>query len=184
MGPIEQNRPQYDNASRREDRPQNYQDDSKQGNKKYLVYLAKYLGVALISGSVVHIGTLSTGIIRYAILMVIGVVLMLIGHISEAKQIGIKINLKFLLIIASLSIATGFLSGGVQHYLDNPVYAGYLLAIGAVVAYATFFLKDKISIKKRDIFVVITIALGILFVSNFLMHDFVEHGHSDTKTHN
>ena len=27
-------------------------------NKKYVIYLAKYLGVALISGSVVHIGTL------------------------------------------------------------------------------------------------------------------------------
>ena len=152
-------------------------------NKKYLVYLAKYLGVALISGSVVHIGTLSTGFTRYAVLLVIGVILMLFGNISEAKQIGIKINSKFLLIIVSLAIATGFMSGGVQHYLDNPVYAGYLLAIGAVVAYITFFLKDKIAIRKKDIFVVVFIALGILFVSNFLMHDVVPHGHSDNNTH-
>jgi len=152
-------------------------------NKKYLVYLAKYLGVALISGSVVHIGTLSGGITRYAVLMVIGVILMLLGNIAEAKQTGVKINLKFLLIIASLSVATGFLSGGVQHYLDNPVYAGYLLAIGVVVAYVAFFFKDHTTIKKRDFFVVVLVALGILFASNFLTHNFVPHGHSDTNTH-
>ncbi len=152
-------------------------------NRKYLVYLAKYLGVGLISGSAVHIGTLDAGIARYGILMIVGVFLMLLGNISEAKQIGEKINAKFLLIVISLSVSTGFLSGGVQHYLDNPVYAGYLLAIGAVVAYVTFFLKDQITIKKRDIFVVILVALAILFVSNFLMHDFVPHGQSDTHKH-
>jgi len=149
-----------------------------QENKKYLVYLAKYLGVALISGSVVHIGTLnSSGATRYAILMIVGVVLMLIGNISEAKQIGVKINSKFLLIIVSLSIATGFLSGGVQHYLDNPVYAGYLLAIGVVVAYITFFLKDGITIKTKDVFIVILIAITILFVSYFLMSEMIPHSH-------
>ena len=103
-----------------------------QDNKNYLVYIAKYLGVALISGSVVHIGTLQNGVMRYIVLMGIGMVLMMLGNIVEAKQLGNKINTKFLMVITGLSLATGFLSGGVQHYLDNPIYAGYLLAIGGV----------------------------------------------------
>ena len=143
-------------------------------NKNYLIYISKYLGVALIAGSVVHIGTLDNGTERYIILMIIGMLLMMFGNISEAKQIGTKINANFLLVITSLSIATGFLSGGVQHYLDNPVYAGYLLAIGLLVTYVAFFLKDKVVLKTRDILIVFIVSLSILFLSNTVLHNYAE----------
>ena len=154
-----------------------------QENKNYLIYIAKYLGVALISGSVVHIGTLEGGELRYFVLMIIGLFLMMLGNISEAKQLGDKINTKFLLVITGLSLATGFLSGGVQHYLDNPVYAGWLLAIGVVITYITFFMKEKFSLKFKNVLLVTLLGITILFLSNFVINKYTEIGHSGTESH-
>jgi predicted PurR-regulated permease PerM len=134
-------------------------------HKKYIIYLLKYLGVALISGSVVHVGTLHNGTTRYIILGLIGLILMVIGNILESKQTGEKIDFRYFLIITALSLATGFFSGGIQHYLDNPGYAGYLLAIGLVFSYIIFFLRDKIRLYWKNIIIVILIAIGIIFVS-------------------
>lgn len=154
-------------------------------NKEFLTYITKYLGVALIAGSVVHIGTLDNGTIRYFILAVIGLALMLIGNLVEAKQLNQKINLKFFATVIALSFATGFLSGGVQHYLDNPVYASYLLAIGLFVSYIAFFVKDKIELSRKSIVVVALMSLVLLF-SHYLL-DAVLMGHidfgSDSHTH-
>lgn len=148
-------------------------------NETYLVYLVKYLGVALISGSVVHIGTLQNGFTRYLLLGFVGVALMIIGNIIEAKQNGQKINLNYLLIITGLSFATGFLSGGVQHYMDNPTYAGYLLSIGLFVSYITFFLKDKLKISKNDIVLVFIISIAIFFLSNYVVSDYISDSHQE-----
>lgn len=137
-------------------------------NKKYLIYLLKYLGVALIAGSVVHVGTLQNGTTRYLVLGIIGLVSMLVGNILEAKQNGEKINLKYLIVITGLSLATGFFSGGIQHYLDNPNYAGYLLGIGLFFSYITFFMRDKITLYFKYIASIAFVALIIIIVSSFM----------------
>lgn len=54
-------------------------------NKNFLVYLTSYLGVALIGGSIVHVGTLDVHSTRYIVLGVIGLILMIIGSTLEAK---------------------------------------------------------------------------------------------------
>jgi uncharacterized membrane protein len=107
----------------------------------FFTYIAKYLGVALIAGSVVHIGTLQNGVTRYVVLIAIGLILTILGNLKEAKEHGQKINLNYFLIITGLSFATGFLSGGIQHYLDNPSYAGVLLGIGIVITYITILFE-------------------------------------------
>jgi predicted PurR-regulated permease PerM len=140
-------------------------------NKHFLTYIGKYLGVALIAGSVVHIGTLQNGFTRYVVLAIIGLVLMMVGNILEAKQNGQKINLNYLLIITGLSFATGFLSGGIQHYLDNPIYAGWLLSIGIFVSYLTYFWKDKLVLKPRNIAIVFIFSVALLLLSNFVIKD-------------
>ena len=137
-------------------------------NKKYITYLLKYLGVALIAGSVVHVGTLQSGATRYAVLGIIGLVLMLAGNIFEAKQNGEKINLRYLIVITGLSLATGFFSGGIQHYLDNPGYAGYLLAIGLFFSYIAFFMRDKIKLYVKHILFVTIISAAIIAFSSSL----------------
>jgi len=146
-------------------------------NKEFLTYIAKYLGVALIAGSVVHIGTLDNGTTRYFVLALIGLALMLVGNIAEARQTNQKINLQFFLSIIALSFATGFLSGGVQHYLDNPSYASWLLAIGLLVSYVAFFIKDKVSLSGKNVLVVSVISLLLLFSSQLVTTEFLESFH-------
>jgi len=143
-------------------------------NKQYLTYVAKYLGVALIAGSVVHIGTLDNGFTRYVILAIVGLGLMLAGNILEALENNQTINFKYFISIIGLSFATGFLSGGAQHYLDNPSYASWLLAIGLLVSYVTYFMKDKLRLRFKDIVVVTIASLIILFSSEVLGSEFFE----------
>lgn len=137
-------------------------------NKKYIIYLLKYLGVALIAGSVVHVGTLQNGTTRYVVLGIIGLAFMLIGNILEAKQNGEQVNFKYLMVITGLSLATGFFSGGIQHYLDNPGYAGYLLATGLFFSYITFFMRDKIKMYLKCIIIVAILSGMILIGSSFV----------------
>ncbi len=137
-------------------------------HKKYLIYIVKYLGVALIAGSVVHVGTLHNGTTRYIVLGIIGLFLMVLGNLMEARQNGEKIDLKYLAIITGLSLATGFLSGGIQHYLDNPVYAGYLLAAGLLFSYVIFLIKDKTRILGRNIMIVLAVSAIIITVSRYI----------------
>lgn len=152
------------------------------GNKNFLIYISKYLGVALIAGSVVHIGTLDGAFGRYITLMIIGLILMLAGNVLEAKQNGQKINLNYLLLISNLSFATGFLSGGIQHYLDNPSYAGTLLGIGLFGAYITYFIKDHVRLRTRNIFIVAILSIFIILFSHYVMDDTLlgENHHGDS----
>ncbi len=158
-------------------------------NKSFLIYIGKYLGVALIAGSVVHIGTLQNAFFRYILLAVVGLFLMMVCNILEAKQKKQEINFRFLSVIIGLSFATGFLSGGVQHYLDNPLYAGFLLSIGFFVAYITYFWNENLTLKKKSVFIVFIISLLFLFFSNFILvnvaddfHIFLE-GNSEPHAH-
>ena len=143
--------------------------DTNKSHYAFFTYIAKYLGVALIAGSVVHIGTLQNGVTRYVVLIGIGLILTILGNIKEAKEHGQKINLNYFLIITGLSFATGFLSGGIQHYLDNPSYAGILLGIGIIITYVTFFLKDKFKIEKKNLAVVVILAILFMLFSHYVM---------------
>lgn len=143
--------------------------DINKSHYAFFTYIAKYLGVALIAGSVVHIGTLQNGVTRYVVLIGIGLILTIIGNIKEAKEHGQKINLNYFLIITGLSFATGFLSGGIQHYLDNPSYAGILLGLGMIITYVTFFLKDKFKIEKKNLAVVVILAILFMLFSHYVM---------------
>lgn len=152
----------------------------------FFTYIAKYLGVALIAGSVVHIGTLQNGVTRYVVLIGIGLILTILGNIKEAKEHGQKINLNYFMIITGLSFATGFLSGGIQHYLDNPSYAGILLGLGIIITYVTFFLKDKFKIEKKNLVIVITLAVLFMLFSHYVMDSTLlgeDHHGSESSQH-
>lgn len=146
-------------------------------NKSFLIYIGKYLGIALIAGSVVHIGTLQNAFFRYIFLAIIGLFLMMLSSILEAKQKKQEINFRFLSVLIGLSFATGFLSGGIQHYLDNPVYAGLLLSIGFFVAYVTFFWNQNLKPKKKNVFIVSILSLLFLLFSNFVLVDLADDLH-------
>lgn len=129
----------------------------------------------MIGGSIVHIGTLDGNSTRYIVLGIIGMVLMIIGSMFEARINKEVVGLKYFAIVTALAIATGFLSGGIQHFLDNPVYAGYLLSIGLVVAYVTFARKYHYTTTTQGLITVLVIGLLILLASNTLLHEMVPH---------
>jgi uncharacterized membrane protein len=94
--------------------------------------------------------------------------MMLAGNIAEARENNQKIDVNYFINIIGLSFATGFLSGGVQHYLDNPVYASFLLGIGLIVSYVTFFRRDQSEQKITHIALVAAISLVLMF-SGYLL---------------
>ena len=145
-------------------------------NKKFLIYLTSYLGVALVGGSIVHMGTFDSHSSRYIILATVGVTLMIIGNIVEAQMNKEAVSLRYFAIATALAIATGLLSGGIQHYLDDPIYAGYLLAAGVVVAYVTFMSKYHLQRTTMGLIVAIALALTIVLASNTVLHEAVPHG--------
>jgi hypothetical protein len=153
-------------------------------NQNFIIYLVKYLGVALIAASVVHVGTLSNGTIRYLILGIIGLFLMLLGNILEAKNIGEKINLRYLLVITGLSFGTGFFSGGIQHYLDNPTYASILLSFGLFLSYITFFWKESFVINLKNLVTVFIFSVLIFVLSNLAFTNLMYNKDSISKSEN
>lgn len=153
-------------------------------NNNFIIYVLKYLGVALIAGSVVHVGTLQNGTIRYVVLGIVGLCLMILGNILESKQKNEPINIKYLGLITALSLTTGFLSGGIQHYLDNPSYAGYLLGVGTIGTYITFVLKEKSVLNAKKILLVLLVSVLIVVFSTQLMPQGISDHHGvDVKQH-
>lgn len=146
-----------------------------ESNKKFIIHILSYLGVALIGGSIVHIGTLDGGSLRYVILGCIGVMLMIIGSVLEAQTNKEPVNIKYLGIVTALAISTGLLSGGIQHFLDNPMYAGYLLAVGLVVSYISFAGKYHANTTTLGIITVAILALIVVITSNTVLHESVPH---------
>jgi len=153
-----------------------------ESSKKFVIYLTSYLGVALIGGSIVHVGAFDDHSTRYVILGIIGLALMITGSVFEAQTNKEALSVKYFAVVTALAVATGFLSGGIQHYLDDPIYAGYLLAIGLVVAYVAFSGKNNFPTSTRGLVTVIVLGVAIIFTSNTLLHEAVPHG-GDSHQH-
>ncbi len=104
-------------------------------------HILRYVGVGLISGSIVHMGTLGGGAAHYIILIALGVTSFIVGTIMEKKMKDITPNL--IIVSVLLAIGVGMLSGSTQHYLDGPVYASFLLPIGLFLGYTMFVLLEE-----------------------------------------
>ncbi|MBC7735683.1 MAG: hypothetical protein H7245_00275, partial [Candidatus Saccharibacteria bacterium] len=97
--------------------------------KPYVSYLTMFLGMGLISGSVVHAAQEEMRL--YALsLMGIGAVLFSLGsYLNEVLfKTGIMGDtvLKYVLLSLLLAIGVGFVSGSTQHFFDTPIFASYL----------------------------------------------------------
>jgi hypothetical protein len=136
--------------------------------KAYISHLLRYVGVGLISGSIVHMGTLGGGHVRYPVLIVMGIVAFIVGTLLEKR--GSESSLTaFIGISVIMSIGVGMVSGGTQHYLDGPKYAAFLIPTGVAVGYFTFLFRDyKTEITKKRILVMLLIATGLIGVLYFI----------------
>lgn len=152
--------------------------------KAYISHVLRYVGVGLISGSIVHMGTLGGGYTKYIILILLGVVAFIIGTLLEKRESTNSLA-AFVAISVILSIGVGMVSGGTQHYLDGPVYASFLIPIGIAIGYYAFLARDyksAASTKRIMVMLVATLFLtGILYYAAHKIPTLAGHAHSNTQ---
>ncbi len=133
----------------------------------FISHILRYVGVGLISGSVVHAGTLGGGSLQYTVLILLGVIAFVVGTLLEERNKSEGSLLKYVLISVILSLGVGMVSGGTQHYLDGPVYASFLIPIGLGVGYLAFLFRDytsKVNLKRIvGIAMFIVVSFGALY---------------------
>jgi hypothetical protein len=78
--------------------------------KSFTSHVLRYVGVGLISGSIVHVGTLGGGITHYVVLITLGIFAFIIGTILEEGRGTLTFN--FIIISVFLSIGIGMEFGG------------------------------------------------------------------------
>lgn len=152
--------------------------------KAFTSHILRYVGVGLISGSIVHIGTLGGSVTQYVVLVTLGITAFIIGTILEKGRDAITLN--FIAISVLLSIGVGMVSGGTQHYLDGPVYASFLLPLGLLLGYSMFVLReDKKELKLRKMIIAIISALLLFGVLYAIAHTLpvLEDHHSGVDEH-
>ncbi len=124
--------------------------------KMYVGYVGMFLGIGLISGSIVHLPIDPS---RYSIIMVFGVVLFisatLVNEIilHKKEMSGLEIA-KLLISSFLLSIGIGMMSGGIQHFEDVQEYAAYLIPIGLGISLFSFIVKNQMKLPKRKLAIV------------------------------
>jgi len=111
-------------------------------NEAFVSHMLRYVGIGLISGSIVHAGTLGGGTLKYIVLIIAGIICFTIGNLIEYKNEKIVTLLRYIGISVVVSLGTGMVSGATQHYLDGPVVGAMLLSLGMLIAYISFLFRD------------------------------------------
>lgn len=147
----------------------------------YITHLLRYVGVGLISGSIVHAGTLGGNWLRYIVLIALGAAMFAFGvwlehRLEHRDNIGLYTALS-----VAVSIGTGMVSGATQHYLDGPFIAAFLLPSGLLIGYLAFAYRDhrtELNTKRIAwlLFVAVATALVLWLTANWL-GELVPHGH-------
>ena len=119
--------------------------------KKYIGYVGMFLGIGLISGSIVHLPIDPS---RYTIIMIIGVLLFISASILNEiilKERSMNAKEVITLILSSLllSMGIGMMSGGIQHFEDVKEYAALLIPIGLGISLFSFIIKNQIRLPKK-----------------------------------
>jgi hypothetical protein len=155
----------------------------------FITHVCKYLGIALVSGSIVHAGTLGGNSIKYIGLIIIGIFLTVLGNYLEYKIKNIKVGANILMLAILLSFGTGMLSGGIQHYADNPAYGSLLLSLGLILTFVSLSYKDFADvITKKSLGVMAIISLGAYLLlstvgANLISGDSSSHHEVSKTTH-
>ena len=154
--------------------------------QSFLSHMLRYCGVGLISGSIVHAGTLGGSVFKYVILIICGMIAFAIGNLIEHKNVQNKELLIFIAISTVVSIGTGMVSGGVQHYLDNPIFGAGIITLGLIISYISFTYRDfknTFSIKYTFLVTLISIIVGLVLYFIGMTLSKTSHGHNESVPH-
>ena len=151
--------------------------------KAYISHVLRYVGVGLISGSIVHTGTLGGDSTQYIVLIAMGVVAFIVGTLLDKRDSESSLT-SFIIVSVIMSIGVGMVSGGTQHYLDGPTYAAFLIPIGAAVGYFAFLFRDfKTDITTKRIFVMLLVMFGLIGVLYLIAQRIpIQEDHHSTQT--
>lgn len=111
----------------------------------FFAYFLLLASTSFIAGGIVHLG-LGENTAYYLALAVLGVVCFTVGNYLQEFVLRKKTrptNLgAFLLVSFVLSVGMGMMTGGVQHYLDNPAYSSVLIPVGLILAVLAFLSRE------------------------------------------
>lgn len=130
----------------------------------FLIHICKYLGIALVAGSIVHAGTLGGSSSKYVFLIAIGILLTVTGNYLEYKVKNLAVGWSILFLAIALSFGTGMLSGGIQHYSDNPAYGSILLSLGLILTFVALAYKDFARVVTQKSIIIITVVSFIVYL--------------------
>ncbi len=157
----------------------------------WLAYCALFLGVAFLSGAIVH---LPWDPIRYGLIGAIGAFLF-VGATVYQEYVVEKRSLtdgsvgKTIFWSLMLSIGLGMVSGGTQHFVETPHYAAYLVPLGAGLSMVAFSLRNQLLASKGSVAYVagkVAIVCILLFVVLQSVAYSIEpssHAHADGGVH-
>lgn len=153
----------------------------------WLVYITYFLGVAFISGSIVHFPLNPR---FYSIIAAIGISIFIFGAVMEnrLKEQDSTSSSWVYVVISSLilSLGIGMLSGGIQHFVEVPSLAQVIIPLGVVLSIVGFVLKAKkaTTVKEWQFVVVkiIVLTLPIYFLTHNLA-DSINHSGEDHHGH-
>lgn len=130
-------------------------------HQAFLSHLLRYVGIGLVSGSIVHASTLGGNGYKYIAFVAVGICLFTFGTYLEtrAQSTVVKI-LPYLVISVIVSIGTGMVSGGTQHFSDGPFAGAVLIPVGCCIAYLSFAYRDyKNSLTYKKVFVALCLSI-------------------------
>jgi hypothetical protein len=111
--------------------------------RSFSAHVAQYVGIGMVSGSVVHASTLGGSSLKYAVLIAAGTLIYRSKFLIES---GFRIDRemgRFLAVSTVVSLGTGMLSGSAQHFLDGPRAGAVLASVGVVIAYVSFCFREN-----------------------------------------
>ncbi|URZ14527.1 hypothetical protein [Clostridium felsineum] len=142
---------------------------------KYLVYIIYFLGIGMTSSGIV---LMPFNIIRYSIILSIGLGLFLIGSVFNEvvinkQHLSLVETIKLVILSLTLAMGIGMISGGIVHFKESPRYVMYLIPLGIVISFISFTFKNKFELTKKEN---LTMFLGIIilaFIAYIILRMFV-----------
>ncbi|WP_221088371.1 hypothetical protein [Deinococcus aquaedulcis] len=118
----------------------------------FFSYFLLLASTSFIAGGIVHVG-LGENTAYYLTLAVVGVVCFTAGNYLQEFVLRANrrpMNLaSFLLISFVLSVGMGMMTGGVQHFLDNPTYSSVLIPVGLLLSVLAFLAREGVRLGRK-----------------------------------
>ena len=145
--------------------------------KPYLSYLVMFLGMGLISGSIIHAA--QPEMRQYSLtLMAIGAVLFALGsYLNEVLfKTGVMGDnlIKYVLLSLLLAVGIGMVSGSTQHFFDTPIFASYVAPLGIFISSVAFAIRQGYVLHRKNWVFMIVLGLAFATVFHFALNAYAK----------